>query len=95
MVALTYGRRRPARFVSSPVIGLLDLRTVFPAVEMSPRVIVAVRDSVLVAVLRGEKNVCDYRSLRTNATFYTQRIRHKRTATVIYLRAARLAYADT
>lgn len=42
---------RTARFVSPPEIGPLDGRTVFPAVEVSPRVIVAIRHSVLVAIL--------------------------------------------
>jgi hypothetical protein len=51
---LTSAADRSARFVPPPEIGVFDSRTVFTAIEVNPRVIVAIRHAVFVAVLRSE-----------------------------------------
>lgn len=63
--------RWAARFVSPPEISPLDGRTVFLAVKVSPRVIVAIRHSVVVAILRTRNvNLKPSQSAKTPDIFY-------------------------
>lgn len=54
---LTSAVGRAARFVSPPEIGFFDSRTVFLAVKVSPRIIVAIRHPVLVTILKYKEEI--------------------------------------